>query len=40
MFSILLPTSFARFDKAWANADANLPQMQKLRTSTAAVAQR
>jgi hypothetical protein len=25
--------------KAWANADPNLPQMQKLRTSTAAVAQ-
>ena len=29
----------ARAAKAWANADANLPQMQKLRTSTAAVAQ-
>ncbi len=29
----------ARASKAWANADANLPQMQKLRTSTAAVAQ-
>ena len=28
-----------RAAKAWANADANLPQMQKLRTSTAAVAQ-
>jgi len=28
-----------RASKAWANADANLPQMQKLRTSTAAVAQ-
>jgi tetratricopeptide (TPR) repeat protein len=27
-----------RAAKAWANADANLPQMQKLRTSTAAVA--
>ena len=26
-----------RAAKAWANADANLPQMQKLRTSTAAV---
>jgi len=29
----------ARASKAWANADANLPQIQKLRTSTAAVAQ-
>ena len=29
----------SRAAKAWANADANLPQMQKLRTSTAAVAQ-
>ena len=29
-----------RAAKAWANADANLPQVQKLRTSTAAVAQR
>ncbi len=28
-----------RAAKAWANADPNLPQMQKLRTSTAAVAQ-
>jgi len=28
-----------RAAKAWANADANLPQVQKLRTSTAAVAQ-
>jgi tetratricopeptide (TPR) repeat protein len=28
-----------RAAKAWANADANLPQMQKLRTNTAAVAQ-
>ena len=28
-----------RASEAWANADANLPQMQKLRTSTAAVAQ-
>jgi tetratricopeptide (TPR) repeat protein len=27
-----------RAAKAWANADSNLPQMQKLRTSTAAVA--
>ncbi len=29
-----------RAAKAWANADANLPQVQKLRTSTAAVGQR
>ena len=29
----------AKAAKAWANADANLPQVQKLRTSTAAVAQ-
>ena len=29
----------SRAAKAWANADANLPQVQKLRTSTAAVAQ-
>jgi tetratricopeptide (TPR) repeat protein len=29
----------SRATKAWANADANLPQMQKLRTSTAAIAQ-
>jgi tetratricopeptide (TPR) repeat protein len=29
----------SRAAKAWANADPNLPQMQKLRTSTAAVAQ-
>ena len=29
----------SRAAKAWANADANLPQMQKLRTSTAAGAQ-
>jgi tetratricopeptide (TPR) repeat protein len=29
----------SRAAKAWANADANLPQMQKLRTSTAAIAQ-
>jgi tetratricopeptide (TPR) repeat protein len=29
----------AKAARAWANADANLPQMQKLRTSTAAVAQ-
>ena len=29
-----------RAAKAWATADPNLPQMQKLRTSTAAVAQR
>jgi tetratricopeptide (TPR) repeat protein len=28
----------SRAAKAWANADANLPQVQKLRTSTAAVA--
>jgi len=28
-----------RAAKAWANADANLPQMQQLRTGTAAVAQ-
>src|SRR5262249_42504533 len=27
----------ARAAKAWAHADANLPQMQKLRTSTAAI---
>ena len=32
-------TARERAAKAWANADANLPQMQKLRTSTAAVAQ-
>jgi Tfp pilus assembly protein PilF len=31
-------TARERAAKAWANADANLPQMQKLRTSTAAVA--
>jgi Tfp pilus assembly protein PilF len=30
----------SRAAKAWANADANLPQVQKLRTSTAAVAER
>jgi len=30
----------SRAAKAWASADPNLPQMQKLRTSTAAVAQR
>ncbi len=29
----------SRAAKAWANADANLPQVQKLRTTTAAVAQ-
>jgi len=29
----------SRAAKAWANADANLPQVQQLRTSTAAVAQ-
>jgi tetratricopeptide (TPR) repeat protein len=29
----------SRAAKAWANADANLPQMQKLRTNTAGVAQ-
>jgi tetratricopeptide (TPR) repeat protein len=28
-----------RAAKAWANADANLPQMQKLRTSTAVAPQ-
>ena len=32
-------TARDRAAKAWANADANLPQMQKLRTSTAAIAQ-
>jgi cytochrome c-type biogenesis protein CcmH/NrfG len=32
-------TARERAAKAWANADANLPQVQKLRTSTAAVAQ-
>ena len=32
-------TARDRAAKAWANADANLPQVQKLRTSTAAVAQ-
>ena len=32
-------TRAERAAKAWANADANLPQMQKLRTSTAAIAQ-
>jgi tetratricopeptide (TPR) repeat protein len=31
-------TARDRAAKAWANADANLPQVQKLRTSTAAVA--
>ena len=31
-------TARDRAAKAWANADANLPQIQKLRTSTAAVA--
>ena len=32
-------TARERAAKAWANADASLPQVQKLRTSTAAVAQ-
>jgi tetratricopeptide (TPR) repeat protein len=32
-------TARDRAAKAWANADANLPQVQKLRTSTAAVGQ-
>ena len=32
-------TARERAAKAWANADANLPQVQKLRTSTAAVGQ-